>query len=195
MRNLANLGLAVVACAATVAATFGSAGAAECNASVLGRVDVKERGVEPVYRQGGAGFFVSHMHVNADGAPDAYTPDGTGLSYTCDGVVAYENGRCIWVGQSRWQSRCMAAFRTWQTDGYRGERVCTFGFQVLGGLKVGSSTVGGIPTIQGPSDPMPGNFVSETSMIISGHPRESQRRYVNSREIPFVVLSKKVRRH
>lgn len=194
MHALARLRGVVLACAGLLAATTGHANAAPCDASVVGDVSVSGRGVEPVYRESGAGFFVSHMHVNADGAPDAYRPDGKGLSYSCDGVVAYENGHCVWVGQSQWQSRCLAAYRTWRDSGYSGERVCAFGFQVLGGRKVGSTTVGGVPTIQGPNDPMPGNFVSETSMNIPGHPLDLQRRYVNSREIPFVVLSKKVRR-
>lgn len=179
---------------AAIVALDGAPAAAACGESVVGSVEVRERGTVPIYEVAGAGLFVSHMHVNADGAPDAYTPDGTGLSYTCDGVVAYENRECIYPGQSRWQDRCLAAFRSWKADGYRGERVCAFGFQVLGGRRVDNATVGGEPTIQGPNDPIPGNFVSETSMNIPGHPRESQRRYVNSREIPFVVLSRKVRR-
>lgn len=189
-----NVGRLAVWVAAAILALNGTPANAACGESVVGSVTIRERGAVPIYEVAGAGLFISHMHVNADGAPDAYTPDGTGLSYTCDGVVAYENGRCIFPGQSRWQERCLAAFLSWKADDYRGERVCAFGFQVLGGRRVGSTTVGGKPTIQGLNDPIPGNFVSQTSMSIPGYPRESQLRYVNSREIPFVVLSREVRR-
>lgn len=171
-----------------------AASAATCGETVVGSVKIRERGSIPVHTVAGAGLFVSHMHVNADGAPDAYTPDGTGLSYTCDGVVAFEHGRCVFPGQSGWERRCIEAYRTWKASGYHGDHVCAFGFQVVGGRRVGSTIVGGRPTIQGPTNPSPGNFVSETSLNIPGHSRDSQRRYINSREIPFIVLSRKVRR-
>lgn len=165
-----------------------------CNPERVGTVTVSGRGDVGIFRVDDAYLFVSHMHVNADGAPDAYKPDGNGLSYTCDGAVAYEGRKCVWPGRPNWQQRCRSAFQSWQDSGYQGEHLCVFGFQVTGGRPVGNAMVGGAPTIQGPGDPAPGNYVSETSMNIPGAPRSSQRRYVNSREIPFIVLSNKVRK-
>lgn len=46
----------------------------------------------------------------------------------------------------------------------------------------------GRPVIQGADDPAPGYYVSATSLQDPGHPRFSQRRYLHSGEIPFIVL-------
>lgn len=165
--------------------------AAACEATVAGSVTVRDRGEVLIRMVDGAALFVSHMHVNADGSPDAYTPDGNGLSYTCDGAVAYEDGRCVFPGHVNWQQKCVRAYRAWRDSNFTGEHMCVFGFQVQGGRSAGNARVGGVPTIQDENDPIPGNYVSETAMNIPGFPPESQRHYVNSREIPFVVLSRK----
>jgi hypothetical protein len=165
-----------------------------CAKSIAHAQQVSGRGQVTVWAADGAYFFTSHMFVNADGAPDAYKPDRKGLSYVCDGAVAFENNRCVWPESNPdWQSRCNAAFDQAVAANWQGDHMCVFGWRMKGGRQLGGSNVGGAPLIQGARDPAPGNYVSTTSMTIAGAPEESQRRYVNSREIPFFVLSRKLR--
>ncbi len=46
----------------------------------------------------------------------------------------------------------------------------------------------GRPVIQGPDDPAPGYYVSATALQKPSAPRYSQRRYLHSGQIPFIVL-------
>ena len=48
--------------------------------------------------------------------------------------------------------------------------------------------VNGKPHIQGPNDPAPGFFVSMTSLEDTSREKTDPRRYVNSEEIPYIVL-------
>ena len=48
--------------------------------------------------------------------------------------------------------------------------------------------VNGKPHIQGPNDPAPGFFVSTTSLEDTSKEKTDPRRYVNSEEIPYIVL-------
>lgn len=146
-----------------------------------------------IWRAGETVGFTSHMMVNADGAPDAYKPDGKGLSFTCDGAVAFEQGanggRCVFPGEADWQDKCNAAYRASLDNNWNAPRMCVFGFDMEGGtIDDAGRVIGGQPLIQGLDDPMPGNYISATSMRIEQATAGTQRRYVNSNEIPFIVL-------
>ncbi len=56
---------------AAVVALDSARAAAACEELVVGSAKVRERATVRIYGVAGAGLFVSHMHVNADGAPDA----------------------------------------------------------------------------------------------------------------------------
>lgn len=126
-------------------------------------------------------FRTPKLNVDADGAPNSYLVDGKGLSYTCDGVVAIENGRRVTprTDPAHWQEKCRAAWTQATASGdYQG--VAIFGF--LTDRK-------GAPIVQGHDDPMPGTgYISATSVVIPHEPDESQRRYVDAVRIPYVVL-------
>ncbi len=164
-----------------------------CDAAVVHRQNVRGRGDVEVWRESGAYGFVSHMYVNADGAPDSYRADGAGLSFACDGAVAFEDGRCVYPGAANWQSKCNAAFARAKAQAWNGDFMCVFGWEMAGGRRVNNATVGGAPLIQQRGDPAPGNYVSSTRMTIAGAPARTQRRYVNSRAIPFFVLSSRLK--
>ena len=60
---------------------------------VAGQTCGNPPGFNKVWTEGKAVLFKSSkLNVDADGAPNSYLVDGKGLSYTCDGVVAVENG-------------------------------------------------------------------------------------------------------
>jgi hypothetical protein len=125
------------------------------------------------------------LNVDADGAPNAYRVDGQGLSHTCDGVVAIQNGR--WVtprsDKANWEAKCNAAWKLAQATGdYR--QVAIFGF---------ATGQNNRPRVQQDGDPLPGlGYVSTTSVEISEAPQGAQRRYVDSNQIPYVVLPSSV---
>lgn len=191
--------LALAACASgapvreSEAADRNAAAGARCDAVTIYSQDVRDRGRVDVWRESDAFGFVSHMYVNADGAPDSYKPDGKGLSYACDGAVAYEDGRCVYPGAAGWQSKCNAAFARAKAEMWNGDFMCVFGWEMAGGRRVGNAIVGGAPLIQQWGDPAPGNYVSATRMTVAGAPAGTQRRYVDSRVIPFFVLSSRLK--
>lgn len=126
-------------------------------------------------------FHSKHYNIDADGAPNAYRLDGKGLSYTCDGVVAMENGRRV-TPQSdpqHWQAKCNAAWKkARETGNYSG--VAIFGFET------GAHNV---PLVQKAGDPLPGEaFITTTSVAIPDAQDGTQRRYVDATRIPYVVL-------
>lgn len=126
-------------------------------------------------------FKSSVLNVDADGAPNSYLLDGKGLSFTCDGVAAIENGKRITpkTNPKNWQQKCNAAWsNAVATKDYKG--VAIFGFQT-GNKKA--------PLIQGEGDPLPAKaYVSATSVSIPGAPEGTQRRFVDATKIPYVVL-------
>ena len=135
-----------------------------------------------VWTEGKAVLFkASRLNVDADGAPNSYLVDGKGLSYTCDGVVAVENGKRITPDSdpSNWQKKCNAAWSLAKSTGnYSG--VAIFGFQTDSKNR---------PLIQGEGDPLPGKaYISATSVIIPGAPSGAQRQYVDALTIPYIVL-------
>jgi hypothetical protein len=121
------------------------------------------------------------LKVDADGAPNSYRLDGKGLSYTCDGVLAKEDG--VRVTPERdpagWQKKCREAWaKANETNAWDG--VDIFGF-----LKDGS----GAPIIQGDGDPLPGQaYITATTVEVKVAPEGTQRRFVDATAIPFIVL-------
>jgi hypothetical protein len=126
-------------------------------------------------------FRANVLNVDADGAPTAYLVNGKGLSYTCDGVVALENGTRITPDShpKDWQQKCNLA---WQKAKESGDysQLAIFGFE---------TDAQHIPRIQRAGDPLPGEgYVSATSVTIPGTPEGTQRRYVDALRIPYIVL-------
>ena len=133
------------------------------------------------YTLGGQVAFNSPvLNVDSDGAPNAYRVDGGGLSYTCDGVAAIENGRPITTQVPFWQKKCNEAWqKAMRTDDYRAVHI--FGFY--------TNAKTGRPVVQGSSDPLPGEaYVSTTKMVVPGTPEDAQRHYVDATKIPYIVL-------
>ncbi len=93
---------------------------------------------------GSAIMFRSGMTIDADGAPNAYSPDNTGLD---DLSNAGEPGH-------------------WD----------------------GIVTDHGEPFIQGPNDPFPGFYVSQTALVDWSKDRTDPARYVDASKIPYIVL-------
>jgi len=126
-------------------------------------------------------FRTPKLNVDADGAPNSYLVDGKGLSYTCDGVVAVENGQRVTpkTDKAHWQEKCRAAWTKAVASGdYSG--VAIFGFL---------TDKQGVPLVQGERDPLPQmGYVSATSVVVPGAPDDAQRRYVDATRIPYVVL-------
>ena len=139
-------------------------------------------GFGQVWTEGNAVLFrSSKLNVDADGAPNSYLVDGKGLSYTCDGVVALEDGKRVTPDSNPadWQRKCNAAWSLARSTGnYSG--VAIFGFQ---------TDSGNTPLIQGEGDPFPGRaYISATSVTIPGAPSGTQRQYVDALKIPYIVL-------
>jgi hypothetical protein len=125
------------------------------------------------------------LNIDADGAPNSYRLDGQGLSYTCDGVAAIENGKRIKVGAPNWQAKCHSAWKTARASGDY-SKVAIFGFAT-------DST--GMPLVQKEGDPLPGEaFISTTAVEVTEAPEGTQRRYIDATAIPYVVLPAHMRR-
>ncbi|HTC61757.1 MAG TPA: glycoside hydrolase family 75 protein [Candidatus Saccharimonadales bacterium] len=90
-------------------------------------------------------FYESGMTIDADGAPNAYHPDNSGID-------DLENAGA----PGHWEGLAKDA---------QGE-----------------------PFIQGPNDPFPGYYVSETALADRSKPVNDPTRYVDASKIPFVVL-------
>jgi hypothetical protein len=120
----------------------------------------------------GAIAFASQMQVNTDGAPDSYHPDDVGITHICNGVS---------VGAScTWKADCMTAFRQAKLEGFRGPtRICFFA------MVTGPD---GVPLVQRDDQPKPGFFISTTALRQPGVSAEEPDAYLDSNEIPFVVI-------
>ncbi|HWF13839.1 MAG TPA: glycoside hydrolase family 75 protein [Candidatus Acidoferrales bacterium] len=90
-------------------------------------------------------FYESGMTIDADGAPNAYHPDNSGID---DLENAGAPG--IWEGLAK--------------------------------------DAQGEPFIQGPNDPFPGYYVSETALADRSKAVSDPARYVDASKIPFLVL-------
>ncbi len=128
----------------------------------------------------------SILKVDADGAPDSYRVDGKGLSYTCDGVVAIENGKRVTPDSDpkHWQEKCLVAWKA-AVASSNYSNVDIFGFE---------KDKDGLPVVQKEGDPLPGDaFVTTTWVNIPGAALGTQRRYVDATAIPYVVIPGKFR--
>jgi Fungal chitosanase of glycosyl hydrolase group 75 len=137
----------------------------------------------PTWQAGDAvGFATPGLAVDADGAPDSYRVDGKGLSRTCDGVFGIVNGTPVTqkTDPAHWQQICQHAWATATSTGnYSGVKIVGF-----------LTDRHGVPSIQGPSDPLPGvAYITTTAMPIPGTKAGTQRHYVDAAQIPYIVLS------
>jgi hypothetical protein len=105
-----------------------------------------ERDIPIGHVPGNAAFFYeSGMTIDADGAPNAYHPDNSGID-----DLGNAGAPGVWEGLAK--------------DAH------------------------GEPFIQGPSDPFPGYYVSETALADRSKAISDPARYVDASRIPFMVL-------
>ena len=90
-------------------------------------------------------FYESGMTIDADGAPNAYHPDNSGID-----DLGNAGAPGIWEGLAK--------------------------------------DAQGEPFIQGPDDPFPGYYVSETALADRSKAINDPARYVDASKIPFIVL-------
>ncbi|MDX9975683.1 MAG: glycoside hydrolase family 75 protein, partial [FCB group bacterium] len=136
-----------------------------------------EIGQVPVYRdpETKALLFVSQMHVNIDGAPDAYHPDDIGTCHICNGIGVGAGGQ--------WKANCLPEFNTAKAEGFEGPtRIKWFGMATEDGKPFGK------PVIQTDGDPNPGYFVSTTALQQPGLNSKTPQAQLNSNEVPFIVI-------
>ncbi|MBS7456928.1 glycoside hydrolase family 75 protein [Coralloluteibacterium stylophorae] len=127
------------------------------------------------HRASGALLFVSIMHVNPDGAPDAYHPDDIGTVHLCNGMSV--GGTC--AGGASWKAQCMADYRAARAAGFTPSTpICFFAM----------ARRDGVPVVQGEDDPRPGYFVSTTALAQPGADRMRPSGYVDSNTVPFAVI-------
>ncbi|HKQ87915.1 MAG TPA: glycoside hydrolase family 75 protein [Candidatus Acidoferrales bacterium] len=93
---------------------------------------------------GSAIMFRSGMTIDADGAPNAYSPDNTGLDDLSNAGMP-----------GHWD---------------------------------GIVTDHGEPFVQGPDDPFPGFYISQTALVDWSKERTDPARYVDASKIPYIVL-------
>jgi hypothetical protein len=124
------------------------------------------------------------LKVDADGAPSAYRLDGQGLSFTCDGVAAIENGRKIGTDDPQWQKKCRSAWNAARESGDY-SKIEIFGF---------ATDAMGAPLIQRDADALASTaFISTTFVNVLDAPEGTQRRYIDSLKIPYVVIPERIR--
>ena len=116
--------------------------------------------------------FASQMAVNTDGASDSYHPENIGITHICNGVS---------VGPSfTWKANCLADFNQAKAEGFRGPTKIRFFAMV--------TDDDGVPVVQQKGVPKPGYFVSTTTFTQPGVSKNTQQAYLDSNEIPFVVI-------
>jgi hypothetical protein len=183
------VGTALVICCATPASSA-------CDGDPILKKKVPG-GIINVWNDNGAIVFTTKkLEVDVDGAPNAYGPDDKGIEYICNGAVAYDDAqeKCIFSDDDeKWQQRCNAAFAEAKKQNWLGPtKMCTFGFKASGGVtdKRGR-VIGGVPLLQGKSDPKPGYYVTLTSLKRPETPAiqgDVQARQIDAAAIPYFVL-------
>jgi hypothetical protein len=164
-------------------------------ASAFGAVASNCSGGDALAVKGGVGhnvdgaivFSTQGLQVDADGAPNSYLVDGSGLSPTCDGAVGIVNGRPVYPPAHGWLQICESAWaHAQQTGDYSGVKI--FGFL--------ADPRTNVPIVQQSGDPLPGKaYVSTTSLSVSGSPETAQRHWVDAVKIPYFVLPGKFAAH
>lgn len=164
--------LAIIA----IALAFNAAAVAQCPRET----PIAKFGKNSAWAVDGALVYASPvLKVDADGAPNSYRVDGKGLSYTCDGVAAVEDGKRVTLDDPDWQKKCRDAWKTANdTKVWTGVRI--FGFL---------TDASGAPIVQGDGDPLPGEaYITTTTVEVRSAPEGTQRRFVDAAAIPFIVL-------
>ena len=149
----------------------------QCPLSKIMDFKHEEIGHIPIYRHepSGAIIFSSIMHVNPDGAPDAYHPDDHGTVHICNGIRV----RSTCSQKKPWIAECMADYRRAKAEDFSGQTpICFFAM----------ATRRGIPIIQDSSDPRPGYFVSTTRLKQPGQDPLRPAGQVDSNTVPFAVI-------
>ena len=126
-------------------------------------------------------FLKNRLAVDADGAPNSYTVDGNGLSYTCDGAQAIVNGVPSTPDSDpqNWQKNCQTYWAAAKnSNNYSKLRI--FGF---------AKDSHNVPIVQTEGDPLPGKgYISETSVPVPDGPAGTQRHWVDAAKIPYIVM-------
>lgn len=153
---------------------FTARAAAECPLNGELAFSHAEIGTIQVFRDAlsNAIAFASQMQVNADGAPDSYHPDDIGITHICNGVGVGESGA--------WKAQCLPEFNQARAEGFRGPTKINF-FAM-------ATDAGGVPIIQGSSDPRPGYFVSTTALQQPGQGPRTPQAQLDSNTVPFAVI-------
>jgi hypothetical protein len=172
------LSLNTLASAILICTTFCTNGASSCGEKNTGTVI---NGFNTWKNSKAVIFNTPYLNVDADGAPNSYLVDGNGLSFTCDGVVAIENGQRVTPDKKEWYKKCQVAWQKAKLSGdYSG--VAIFGF-----LKDENNK----PIVQGDGDPFPGlAFISTTTISVPNTKDGTQKHEVDATTIPYVVLPK-----
>ena len=115
------------------------------------------------------------MAVNTDGAANSYHPDNIGITHICNGIsVGSQGSPCTW------KPDCLADFNQAKAEGFQGPtKVCFFAMV---------TDDEGVPVVQQEGDPRPGYYVSTTTLTQPGVPKNTQQAYLDSNEIPFIVI-------
>lgn len=146
---------------------------------------------------GGAVVQVRELRIDTDGASVSYHPENIGTTHLCNGMNPFVQGRCLGVTELELE-RCYAALRIVLDESWKREKVppfCVYGFEVPSTTKVGDKLVWGgafgsgpVP-VQGPNDPAPGFFFSQTASPVPIEPGASQMaRYADADRIPYVAV-------
>ncbi|GAC1339484.1 MAG: hypothetical protein NVSMB18_07790 [Acetobacteraceae bacterium] len=136
----------------------------------------------PMWLSGAAvGFDAPGLSITANGAPNAYRPDGRGLSDLCEGSFAMVNNqpKTSLTDPQHWLQECRAAWvKAAESHDYSEIGLTS----MVGDFKGG-------PKLQGEKDPLPGQaYLSTTIMQIPSARTGTQRSYVDATEIPYVTL-------
>jgi hypothetical protein len=137
----------------------------------------------PVYKLGAnVHGFVAGLAIDVDGSPRAYHPDNIGLDYLANaGMPVLDSGRKLSIRDPDWQRTWKAYYARAREERFRGPTRFVWHGVVASGQNE--------PVVQGPGDPAPGFYVSQTSLFDRGiADRTNPRRYVDSCEIPYIAL-------
>lgn len=139
-----------------------------------------------IWRSGKDAFaFSTIVRVNVDGSPNAYNESDTGIDYICNAGLPYKpDGSRLRVGEPNWNQYCKDAFEKAKNEGFAGPTKFEWW-----GIVVDKNNV---PIKQSDDDPFPGYYVSTTALFDPSIDTSKPSRYVDSTQIPYVVLPPKI---